>query len=719
MNALLSSLLDAPAWFVAVLNLSFQAAILCALVFIVTKTLGRWIPPNWRALLWFIVIARVLIPFSPPSAFSLQNLWTKSPPPAIVATPISFPTSSPQEFPAVFESNRFIPPPAPRRLPIGLILSGIWAAGSLACLSVLAFRSLLIRRRLNQQIPTVPEELQPLLKSHYPIRITTSDQLAAPALTGLFPARLILPANFADQFTPAQLRHILRHELAHIQQGHLLLHWLALIARSVHWFNPFIHIAAARLRHECELAADAAALKNSSPTERAAYGETILAVLAQATAPRTSLALAMAAETKNIQHRLRALTQPAARSFRPLGALLLVALTVSGFSSADTSPQPTPQKPSAPPPATKAESVPDAISDESIPAAKKIQNARLLIELGKLDEAERFLKNAAKTEPENRAIFYYLNLIKQQRSARSSSIERLTREAASPNQVHTSPKRRELYGLLDKIRIDEFPLPKNTDLIEVLRMLKIAESKQRQPGDKGINILITQAADRPARKPESDFLPEQPSTTPAADVDVDVEKFQVKFDPPIHDVTLRQLLDAIVAVARPPEGAPPGARLKYSVEDYAVIFSQRAWESVQLFTRTFRLDPNTFKQGLEGVTFSPSPFQGVVTGSAAGSGPAQDAHISQQGSTLSHVTTVTNLSTIQSEVRAFFSAAGLDFPTNPPGAAGFSSQSKALFYNDRLGVLFVRAPLADLDKIENILHLLNASGNAAPPAKSP
>src|SRR5439155_373984 len=93
----------------------------------------------------------------------------------------------------------------------------------------------------------------------YPIRVTASDHIAAPALTGFIPAHLIIPTTFATtQFSLAQIRQILLHELAHIQQGHLLLHWLALIARAIHWFNPAIHFAATRLRHECELAADAA-----------------------------------------------------------------------------------------------------------------------------------------------------------------------------------------------------------------------------------------------------------------------------------------------------------------------------------------------------------------------------------------------------------------------------------------------------------------------------
>src|SRR5205085_7112459 len=186
----------------------------------------------------------------------------------------------------------------------------VWTSGSILFLGLLIARSLIIRSRLLQhgcvpdsRILEAIKECRAQLRLRIPIRVTVSDRIAAPALTGLIPARLILPSSFnavgfthaqleeareepspgrprppslgQRQFTSAQVRQILLHELAHIKQGHLFLHWLALIARALHWFNPAIHLAAAGLRHECELAADAAALKNSSSEEREVYGKTI------------------------------------------------------------------------------------------------------------------------------------------------------------------------------------------------------------------------------------------------------------------------------------------------------------------------------------------------------------------------------------------------------------------------------------------------------------
>src|SRR5439155_156250 len=74
---------------------------------------------------------------------------------------------------------------------------------------------------------------------------------------------------------------------------------------------------------------------------------------------------------------------------------------------------------------------------------------------------------------------------------------------------------------------------------------------------------------------------------------VDVGSTIIKIDPGLADVRLADLLDAIIKVADKP--------IRYSVEDYAVVFSLKAREAVPLFTKSFKVDPNTFYQGLESV----------------------------------------------------------------------------------------------------------------------
>jgi beta-lactamase regulating signal transducer with metallopeptidase domain len=671
----------APAWFDALLALSLQATILALLVWAILKAVGRWIPSSWRALLWFVVLARVVVPIAPPSVLSLQNFFVKAPPPAANAprnaVVKTFPVARREAVdleetatPAI-EYNLNSNPVPPPTFSWGIISAAVWGIGALFFLALLIVRSAIIRVRLLRDGRAADAELLEILEAcklalrvRYPIRVTVSNRIAAPALTGLLPARLIVPTNYG-QFTRDQMRHILLHELAHIRQGHLLLHWIALIARALQWFNPVIHLAVARLRQECELAADASAVNNSTSQERAAYGETILQVIKQSTASPTLLALGMADETRHLQERLQALTRPGRRHFRALGILLAAVAAVIGLSGAAVKNEPAAQS---------------EFSSTSV-TNSNIREARILIEAGRLQEAEAILKRALEENSNDRVAKYYLDLVRDQtrtvvgdyqplqNPTAKNPFDHLT--VAAADEFKQDTERDKINRKVDATRIQDFPLVEPVDLIEVLKELS-AETRRRDPDHHGINFVLDQTKARIAK--------------------IDIDRFQIKIDPPIRDITIRQLCEVIARVGRPPAGGPADAALEYTIMDYGVVFSVASRTSD--VSRTFRIEPNTFRQGLEGLMFS-NPTSGQVR---AGSRNAP----------------------LENQMRALFSAAtGVDIATNNlvigsavPATFGQSndgSPQRAMFFNDRTGLLFVRAPLAEMDKLETAIHALNTT----------
>ena len=66
------------------------------------------------------------------------------------------------------------------------------------------------------------------------------------------------------------------------------------------------------------------------------------------------------------------------------------------------------------------------------------------------------------------------------------------------------------------------------------------------------------------------------------------------------------------------------------------------------------------------------------------------------------MTTVGQTVDISTQARLFFSTLGINLDPATPGGLG-----KSLFFNDRLGELFVRATAQDLDTIENAIEVLN------------
>lgn len=824
---------NAPAWFNALLVLSLQAALLTATVWLTLKAIGRWIPPNWRALLWFIVVARVLIPIAPPSPLSLQNIFLSATPKSSsqnakvkidsnvqnTFTPTTSPADQNSSANLPFDSTQ----PSPDTTPLhpAKILAIVWLIGAAFSLAILLARALTIRQRILRHSSSPARELLDLLDAcraelrlTFPITVTQSNQIAAPALTGLLPARLIVPTNFsAGEFTRDQIRHILLHELAHIKQGHLLFHWLALIARALQWFNPAIHFAASQLRHECELAADAAALKHANAEQRTAYGNTILQVLEFTTSRRTGLALGMANQTRHLEQRLRGLKGLHHSYSRLAGILVFSTLTTVGLSGAmgkiaDAAQQPR-SKANVRYAIRVAQFAPEKVSDvlsrlaidpafvvpvkdsgftnlvippdvsAKLGAIKEMQGLDFLeipprqaaigvpaqfqlieepelstnlpantafgtsIKLSALHFSDKsvhldchlfvstfvgYSTDATTTDANHKSptfrvhesavtneiplggslMFYVppterapasviptlgrlfraepvriakvaslvfvtptissdagprnaptVNSAQEPASPKTSSFQQPAQSANSVDAATSTQGRQNVRRKLDTLRLESYPVA-DVDLIEVLKDLSF-KARNLDPNHTGINFII--------------------SSSGATDQSADADRFKVTINPPVRDITLGQLCEIIVTVAKPPASAPVGARLQYSVEDYGVVFRQSLFES-QLATRSFRVDPSNFRQGLQAI--------------AAKSGVPPNAPLADQ-------------------VRTVFSAAlGSDLPTNtvaagkaPPPTFEQSQQKRAIFFNDQTGVLFVRAPQSELDIIENAVHAIN------------
>ena len=388
-----------------------------------------------------------------------------------------------------------------------------------------------------------------------------------------------------------------------------------------------------------------------------------------------------------------------------------------------------------------------------IKIATMVQDGKLLYEAGKLDEAEVKLKEALRQDPGNVAATQYLRLVEERRMAdatrRSEDLsghalvevekawdvdQRIGKYEQRPNWfnrtnlVYTSKGRQAIMSKLDHIRLDSVSYD-SLPLGEVINNLS-ANAKNRDPDKTGINFFISRetaaptAAAAPGAIDPATGLPAAPLPT---DIGADVGSVTIKINPALNDIRLMDVLDAITRTADKP--------IKYSILDYAVVFSLRSPEPVPLEIRTYHVDPNSFRQGLEsvsGFTFgdiqtssgssgsgssssssSSSGSSGASSGSTAiiprvtvaggATGGGQTGGISGAG--IRYVTSPSNsLDALQVSVRSFFGAVGVDFNTNNPANVG-----KAFIWNDRKGVLTVRATAADLDMVAAAVENLNTA----------
>jgi len=83
----------------SLLRASWQATLLAGVVLLLQRLLRRWLTPSWRHALWLIVVARLLLPLAPTSAWSLFNL-TPALPSRLTARPPATSPSLPRPDPA-------------------------------------------------------------------------------------------------------------------------------------------------------------------------------------------------------------------------------------------------------------------------------------------------------------------------------------------------------------------------------------------------------------------------------------------------------------------------------------------------------------------------------------------------------------------------------------------------------------------------------------------
>lgn len=109
-----------------------------------------------------------------------------------------------------------------------------------------------------------------------PPKLAVSALAGSPMVCGFFRPMVVLPDMELDSHA---LRGILTHELTHYRRGDVWRKLAALFARSLHWFNPLVHMASARFMSDMEMACDEAALQGMDEENRRIYGMVMLDIV--------------------------------------------------------------------------------------------------------------------------------------------------------------------------------------------------------------------------------------------------------------------------------------------------------------------------------------------------------------------------------------------------------------------------------------------------------
>jgi hypothetical protein len=171
----------------------------------------------------------------------------------------------------------------------------------------------------------------------------------------------------------------------------------------------------------------------------------------------------------------------------------------------------------------------------------------------------------------------------------SSALAQANDESKPP--PATGRGRQAISNKLDRIRLDTV-LYDGLPLSEIVRNLR-DEAKKRDPDKKGVNFIINPNAPAVAVPAAIDPATGLPVAAPATSEAIDVNSIGVRINPPLNDVRLVDVLDAVVKVADHP--------IKYVVEDYGVVFSLKASEPARKEETGFAFAGGTPSQFLDAV----------------------------------------------------------------------------------------------------------------------
>src|SRR5579872_5652017 len=316
-------------WATAIWRACWQGGVAILLAWIVCRLLP-WSSPRMQCWLWRLVYVRML-------AALVWVAWVDLPllpatPAAIPLLPAAAPLSRAHDAKVGQAQSAVSVSQAreePALWPNGLAwLFCAWLVGSAWHVRLIARdrrNSLDLRARCKVVIdPVLALDCQDLcnrLGVRRPPRLLVMQDRGSPLVLGIPDPAILLPASLPDDYTPAERRLILAHELAHLKRLDLLWAWLPNVARCLFFFHPLVWLAEREWEQAQEIACDEEVIRLAE-APRSVYGDVLLKIVSrpQAGDPSGIAALRVAESYSTVRRRLLAMKKTGLVSRRSLVA---------------------------------------------------------------------------------------------------------------------------------------------------------------------------------------------------------------------------------------------------------------------------------------------------------------------------------------------------------------------------------------------------------------
>ena len=249
--------------FLKIVNMSISASWVVIAVLTLRFCLKK--APKWvNVLLWGIVAARMVFPFSIESVLSLiPSAETISPTIMMEQSPsvqTGVPALNHVINPVI--SSSFTPAPGASANPLQIwipVLAGIWLFGIVALFLYSAVSYCRLRRKVCEAV---------ILRDN----IYQSENVCSPFVLGIIRPKIYLPYHMDSR----EVGHVIAHEQTHIRRKD---HWwkpLGFLLLTIHWFNPLMWLSYVLLCRDIELACDEKVIGEMGNEQRADYTQALV-----------------------------------------------------------------------------------------------------------------------------------------------------------------------------------------------------------------------------------------------------------------------------------------------------------------------------------------------------------------------------------------------------------------------------------------------------------
>ena len=261
----------------SLLQMSFAGAVMILAIIVIRALAVNLLPKKTFLALWGIVVARLLLPFSVPSAFSVYSLIGNH-------TPAVPTTKGPQVagmLPTEIAGQMATMPGnisnAASSISVWVI---VWAVGVLVCALVFAIAYWKCRQEFQTSLPIDNGFIQNWLKTHRlkrSISVRQSSRFSAPLTYGVFRPVILLPMSTEWENAKA-LQYVLAHEYVHIRRFDSITKLVLIAVLCVHWFNPLVWAMYILANRDIELSCDEAVVRLFGENTKAAYARTLISM---------------------------------------------------------------------------------------------------------------------------------------------------------------------------------------------------------------------------------------------------------------------------------------------------------------------------------------------------------------------------------------------------------------------------------------------------------